>query len=59
MLDAINAAVTKAFLQQSGNGRPMLRENLLNVKVKNYLSTSNNFEWFSGVFQHTEPKGDQ
>ena len=36
--EAINAAVTKALLEQSGNGRPNLRENLLNVKVEFYLS---------------------
>ena len=32
--DAINAAVTKALLEQSGNGRPNLKENLLNIKVR-------------------------
>ena len=36
--EAINAAVTKALLEQSGNGRPNLRENLLNVKVGFYFS---------------------
>ena len=36
--EAINAAVTKALLEQSGNGRPNLRENLLNVKVGFFLS---------------------
>ena len=38
LTDAINAAVTKALLEQSRNGRPSLKENLLNVKVKFYFS---------------------
>ena len=36
--DAINAAVTKALLEQSGNGRPNLKENLLNIKVRFFVS---------------------
>ena len=36
--DAINAAVTKALLEQSGNGRPNLKENLLNIKVRFFFS---------------------
>ena len=35
--DAINAAVTKALLEQTGNGRPNLKENLLNIKVRFYF----------------------
>ena len=45
--EAINAAVTKALLEQSGNGRPNLRENLLNVKVRFNFSSSD----LSNVFQ--------
>ena len=49
--EAINAAVTKALFKQSGNGPPNLKENLLNVKVRFYLS----FKWIHDfqVFYNT------
>ena len=56
--EAINAAVSKALLEQSGNDRrPNLKENLLNVKGGRDWQTI--FEYFSGVFQYTEPKDDK
>ena len=50
--DAINAAVTKALFEQSGNGRPNLKENLLNVKVRSNFYTLQ-FSYDFQVFYNT------
>ena len=54
--EAINAAVTKALFEQSGNGRPNLKENLLNIKVRFYFFLQRNSKYFQVFFNTLNQK---